>query len=67
MPIRKIARVIDAAAKDADLARKMSTDPQFRKKVQADRRGALSSFRTVRDALRDREKIERAKAKKKAK
>ena len=63
-PIRRIARAIDAAGRDADLARRSASDPEFRRRIQADRRGTLSSFRTVRHALADREKIEKAKKKK---
>ena len=63
-PVRRIARTIDAAMKDADRARKVALDPAFQKAVQKDRRSALSSFETVRQALADRERIERAKKKK---
>lgn len=65
--IRRVARAIDAALKDADLARKHSSDPAFHKDVQADRRAALSKYRTVQHALADRERIERAKAEPKKK
>lgn len=64
-PLRGIARAIDSAGRDADLARKNAGNPEFIRKVQADRRGTLSSFRTVQDALADRERIEKAKAAKK--
>lgn len=57
MPIRKIARIVDAAYKDADLARKTWHSPEFRKAVTKDRRTALSEFTTVKHALRDRERI----------
>ena len=63
--IGRIARAIDAAGRDADLARRHANDPQFRKGVRDDRRETLSRFRTVKHALEDREKIEKAKAKKK--
>ena len=59
MPIRKIARIIDAAGKDADRARRTGTTPEFRKAVTKDRRAALSEFTTVKHALRDRERLER--------
>jgi hypothetical protein len=64
MAVRKIARIVDTAMKDADLARRRASDPQFRRAVQKDRRGALSEFKTVRQALRDRARIEGAKKKK---
>ncbi len=64
MPIRKVkkvAKIIDAAMKDAGRARFHAADPQFRKNVQHDRRGELSKYETVRHALADREKIERTR------
>ena len=61
--IRGIVRAIESAGRDADLARRNASDPEFRRRVQADRRGALSSFRAVKDALADREKIQKAKKK----
>lgn len=64
-PLRGIARAIDAAGRDADLARKSAGNAEFIRKVQTDRRGTLSSFRTVKHALADRERIEKQKAAKK--
>jgi hypothetical protein len=64
MPIRKLkkaAKIVDAAMKDAARARSQSTDPQFRKNVQKDRRAELSKFKTVEHAIADREKIERTR------
>jgi len=60
----RIARAIDAAGRDADLARRSASDPEFRRGVREHRRATLSSFRTVKDALADRERIQRAKKKK---
>lgn len=57
MPLRKIARIVNAAYKDADRARKTSQSPEFRTAVNKDRRETLSEFRTVKHALRDRELI----------
>ncbi len=57
-------RAIDAAGRDADLARRSASDPDFRKGVQSDRRETLSKFGTVKQALADRERIEKAKKKK---
>ncbi|HEV8669419.1 MAG TPA: hypothetical protein VGS01_01645 [Candidatus Limnocylindria bacterium] len=65
MPLRKIkrvAKIVDAAMRDGARARIQSTDPQFREKVQTDRRGELSKFKTVQHALADRERIEKSKA-----
>jgi hypothetical protein len=64
MPLRKIARIVNAAYKDADHARKTSHSAEFRKNVQKDRRGTLSEFRTVKHALKDRESIEKKRGKK---
>ena len=61
--IGRIARAIDAAGRDADLARRRAADPAFRRGVRDDRRDTLSEFTTVKHALADREKIERAKKK----
>lgn len=61
MPIRKIARIVNAAYKDADLARRTATSPEFRKAMTKDRRSALSEYATVKYALRDRERILAAK------
>ncbi|HEX9435825.1 MAG TPA: hypothetical protein VGA16_01545 [Candidatus Limnocylindria bacterium] len=67
MALRKIGRIIRAAGTDADLARRTAHTPQFRKAVAKDRRSALSEFTTVKHALRDRERIQAAKSKPKAK
>ena len=56
MPVRKIAKIVGAAMRDADLARKTSTDPKWRKAQQQDRRGTLRKFETVEHALQDRAK-----------
>jgi len=57
MPIRKIAQIIDAAAKDASRARASGTSAEFKKKLEKDRRAALSEYQTVQHALRDRERL----------
>jgi hypothetical protein len=59
----RIVDAIGAAGRDADLARRSSSDPAFRKGVQSNRRQTLSKFSTVRHALADRERIEKAKKK----
>jgi len=58
--IRKLAGVFSAAVRDADVARRSAHDPQFHKDVQEDRRGTLSRYKTVQDALHDRAAAERA-------
>lgn len=67
MPVRKIAKIIDEARRDSLLARQSATDPSFQRSVQKDRRGTLSRFATVKSALKDRERIEKAKGAKKKK
>lgn len=65
MPIRRIkkaAKIVDAAMRDAARARSHATDPAFRENVQKDRRGELSKFKTVQHALADRERIEKSRA-----
>jgi hypothetical protein len=66
MPVRKLAKIVGAALRDADRARKTSADPKWRKAQIADRRGTLRKFETVEHALQDREKT-KAKARPKAK
>lgn len=55
--LRKIARAVRQANVDAELARRTATSAEFRKAVAKDRRGALSRYATVREAIRDRERI----------
>jgi hypothetical protein len=62
--IGRIVDAIGAAGRDADVARRSSSDPAFRRGVQSDRRRTLSKFSTVKQALADRERIEKAKKKK---
>ena len=54
MGIRKYVGIVRAAGRDAAVARSTSHTPQFRKAVTEDRRGALSEYTTVKQALRDR-------------
>jgi Ser/Thr protein kinase RdoA (MazF antagonist) len=60
-PLGRIIGAIDAAGRDADLARRSASDPSFRRGLQSDRRATLSKFSTVKHALADREKIEKSK------
>jgi len=57
----RIARAIDAAGRDADVARRSANDPEFRRGVREDRRRTLSSFQTVKQALADRERIQKSR------
>ncbi len=52
--VKRLARAITTASRDAEIARRTVNDPQFQKDIQEDRRGALSKYGTVRQALRDR-------------
>lgn len=61
MPLKKLAKIVGDAQRDAAIARRTANDPDFQRKVQKDRRGTLSRFATVKAALRDRERIEKAK------
>ena len=54
--MRKLAKIVGAAFRDADLARKTSADPKWRKEQMKDRRGTLRKFETVEHALQDRDK-----------
>ena len=66
MPVRKIARIVGAAMRDADRARKSSSDPKWRKEQIADRRGTLRKFETVEHTIQERDAPKsKAKSKKK--
>ncbi len=60
--LKKTARTIDAALRDAHKARNAHSDPSFDRDLQDDRRTTLRKFDTVEHALEDRAKAERAKA-----
>jgi hypothetical protein len=64
MPVRKLAKIVGAAMRDGNLARRTSTSPKWREEQIKDRRGTLRKFETVEHALQDRDK---AAAKSKAK
>ena len=66
MPVRKIAKIVGAAMRDADRARKSASDPKWRKEQMADRRGTLRRFETVEHTIQERDAPKaKAKAKKK--
>jgi len=62
MPVRRFAKAVDAALRDAHRAREVQGDPAFGRELQKDRRGTLRKFDTVEHALQDREKAAKAKA-----
>jgi hypothetical protein len=63
VPVRKIAKIVESALRDADRARRITGDAQWNQAQQKDRRGTLRKFETVEDTIRERD----AKAKKKPK
>ena len=63
--LKKLAQIVDTSAKDASRARKVSRSPKLQREIADDRRKGLSkNFGTVRQALADRERIAKRKAKK---
>jgi len=63
--LKRIAEIVDASAKDASRARKVSRSPKTQQEISADRRrGLAKNFKTVRQALADRDKAAKARAKK---
>ena len=54
MPVRKLAKIVTEAMRDADRARKSSADPKWRKEQIADRRGTLRKFETVESTIQER-------------
>ena len=66
MPVRKIAKIVTEAMRDADRARKHASDPKWRKEQMTDRRGTLRRFETVESTIQERDAQKtKAKAKKK--
>jgi len=63
--LKKLAQIVDSSAKDASRARKVSRSPKMQQEISSDRRkGLAKNFRTVRQALADRERVAKQKAKK---
>ena len=63
--LTKLAQIVDSSAKDASRARKVSRSPKMQQEIASNRRKGLSkNFRTVRQALADRERAAKQKAKK---
>lgn len=62
MPVRKIAKIVGAAMRDADRARRVKGDASWTKAQQQDRRGTLRKFETVEHTIQERD---RPKAKRK--
>jgi hypothetical protein len=65
--LKKFAEIVDTSSKDASRARKVSRSPKMQQEISKDRRAGLSgNFKTVRQAIADRDKTAAAKAKKKS-
>ena len=65
--LRKLVEIVDTSSKDASRARKVSRSPKMQQEITADRRTALAgNFKTVRQAIADRDKITSRKGKKKS-
>jgi hypothetical protein len=63
--LKRLAEIVDTSAKDASRARKVSRSPKMQQEIATDRRTGLSkNFKTVRQAIADRETIAKQKAKK---
>ena len=61
--LKRFAEIVDTSSKDASRARKVARSPKMQQEISADRRKGLSkNFKTVRQAIADRDT---AKAKKK--
>ena len=65
--LKRFAEIVDTSSKDASRARKVSRSPKMQQEISDDRRKGLSkNFKTVRQAIADRDAVARRKAKKKA-
>ncbi|HEY8807844.1 MAG TPA: hypothetical protein VIN70_09705 [Candidatus Limnocylindria bacterium] len=66
--LKRFAEIVDTSSKDASRARKVARSPKMQQEISDDRRTALSqNFKTVRQAIADREKIAKQKTTRKAK
>jgi hypothetical protein len=63
--LKRFAEIVDTSAKDASRARKVSRSPKMQQEISANRRkGLTKNFKTVRQAIADRDKAAKARAKK---
>jgi hypothetical protein len=63
--LKRLAEIVDTSAKDASRARKVSRSPKMQQEISEDRRNGLSkNFKTVRQAIADRDKVAKQKPKK---
>jgi hypothetical protein len=60
--LKKFAEIVDTSSKDASRARKVSRSPKMQQEISDDRRTGLSkNFKTVRQAIADRDAKPKAK------
>jgi hypothetical protein len=63
--LKRFAEIVDTSSKDASRARKVSRSPKMQQEISDDRRKGLSkNFKTVRQAIADRDAVAKRKAKK---
>jgi hypothetical protein len=65
VPVRKIAKIVESAMRDADRARRSVGDAEWNKANQKDRRGTLRKFETVEETIKERDTEKRTTAAKK--
>jgi len=65
VPVRKIAKIVESAMRDADRARRSVGDADWNKANQKDRRATLRKFETVEQTIKERDAEKRTKAAKK--
>jgi hypothetical protein len=62
--LKRFAEIVDVSSKDASRARKVSRSPKMQQEISEDRRtGLAKNFGTVRQAIAERDKIAKQKAK----
>ena len=63
--LKRFAEIVDTSSKDASRARKVSRSPKMQQEISDDRRAGLSkNFKTVRQAIADRDTLAKQKGKK---
>jgi hypothetical protein len=67
VPVRKIAKIVESAMRDADRARRSVGDADWNRAQRKDRRGTLRKFETVEQTIKERDAEKRAKASARAK
>ena len=60
--LKRLAEIVDTSSKDASRARKVSRSPKMQQEISSDRRAGLSkNFKTVRQAIADRDTTKKVK------